>query len=244
MQLSELFARSYALYGEENMRRIHNTCAMVFGLGGVGGHCAEALVRAGLKKLYLVDKDVVSASNVNRQILATYEDIGKDKTALAKARFSRIHPQVELVERKHFYLPEDPVEIPEDVDLILDCIDTVSAKIHLIETAARRGIAIISCMGMGNRFEPALIRVGKLHQTSNDPLCRVMRKLARERGIHDVTVVYSEELPQSCNLSDNPHKAVPGSLPFVPSVAGLHMAACACKAICSGLALLCPSIEE
>ncbi len=241
MSVNELFARSYALYGEENMQKFHKTTAIVFGLGGVGGHCAESLVRIGFRKLYLVDKDVVAASNINRQILAAHKHIGEDKTALARARFADINPYIELVEMKRFYLPENPVDIPEDVDIIFDCIDTIAAKIHLIETAAKLRKPIISCMGMGNRFDPSHIQVAALEKTRNDPLSKVMRKLAKERGIRNVTVVCSDELPHKCNLSDNPNKAVPGSLPFVPSVAGITMAAHACNAIVQDIHALIPS---
>lgn len=244
MNLRDLLARSYALYGEENMQKITASCAIVFGLGGVGGHCAEALVRAGLKKIYLVDKDVVTPSNINRQLLASYENIGQDKTRIAKERFSQINPYIELVEMKRFYLPKDPVEIPEDVNIILDCIDTISAKIHLLEVAAARKLPLLSCMGMGNRFDPSRIRLSKLDKTQNDPLCKVMRKLAKERGLSHISVIYSEEIPQKCNLSDSPNKATPASLPFVPSVAGLHMAAAACNAICGDIAALIPKKRQ
>lgn len=244
MTLKDILARSYALYGEENMKKINATCAIIFGLGGVGGHCAEALVRAGLKKIYLVDKDVVAPSNLNRQLLASYENIGEDKTRLAKERFSKINPFIELVEMKRFYLPEDPVEVPEDVDIILDCIDTISAKIHLMEVAAVRKLPLLSCMGMGNRFDPGRIRLSKLDKTQNDPLCKVMRKLAKERGLSHITVIYSEEIPQKCNLSDSPNKATPASLPFVPSVAGLHMAAAACNAICADITAFIPKKRQ
>ncbi|MDY5731369.1 MAG: tRNA threonylcarbamoyladenosine dehydratase [Eubacteriales bacterium] len=231
MQIKDLLARSYALLGEENMQTLHNTCAMVFGLGGVGGHCAEALARAGLKKLYLVDKDVVAESNINRQLIATVHSIGKPKTLLAKERLQAINPFIELVEIQAFYLPENPIPIPEDVDVVLDCIDTISAKIHIMQTCAARNIPMLSCMGMGNRTNPANITHTTLDKTQNDPLCKVMRKLAKERGIQNVHVIYSTEIPIKCNLSDTSNKATPGSLPFVPSVGGIHMAHAACEAV-------------
>lgn len=240
----EVFARSSALIGEESLSKIRSSVAMVFGLGGVGGHCAESLVRAGIKKLYIVDKDCVSPSNINRQIIAKYENIDKEKTVEAKKRFESISPFTEIVAINAFYLPENPVDIPDDVDIVLDCIDTISAKIHIMETCAIKQIALIVSMGMGNRLEPEQISFTKLEKTSNDPLSRVLRRLARERGISNVNVVYSKEIAKKINLSEGSKKATPASLPFVPSVAGIIMSCHACEALINNITSLIPVIRR
>lgn len=241
---ADVFARSSALLGDEALKKLRSSVAMVFGLGGVGGHCAESLLRVGLKKLYIVDKDSVAPSNINRQILAKYSNIGISKAEIAKLRFESISPFTEIVAINAFYLPESPVAIPEDVDIVLDCIDTVSAKIHIMQTCAMQNKALISSMGMGNRFDPSAISFAKLDKTTCDPLARVLRKLARERNIKNINVVYSKEIAKNINLSDSSKKATPASLPFVPSTAGILMAYHACDALINDISLLIPLIHK
>lgn len=220
----ELFFRSYALLGQERINKLQNSTAMIFGVGGVGGYLAEALVRSCIKKLILVDADVVDKTNINRQLIATVDTIAKDKVDVARQRFQSINPYTQIECIKAFYLPQEPVAIPEDVDIVLDCIDTISAKMHLMEQCAKLQKPLISCMGMGNKFSPENIQLSRLEKTENDPLCRVIRRLAKQRGLKNIKVIYSKAKSAHCNVSTRSNKATPGSLPYVPSVAGLFMA--------------------
>lgn len=202
---------------------------MLLGLGGVGSYAAEALVRAGIGHLTIVDNDTVSVSNVNRQLPALSSTIGQLKTEVVCMRLRDIAPDAKITAINAFYLPDDPVEIPADCSYVADAIDTVSAKLHLAETCKTRGIPIISCMGMGNRFDPTAIRIGDLFETNNCPLCRVMRRELRKRGIQSLPAVYSTEpaiKPRAMDTAQTTAagRMAPGSMSFVPSVAGLYMA--------------------
>lgn len=211
--------RTALLLSPAQMERLEHAHVMLFGLGGVGGHAAEALARGGVGKLTLVDHDVVSPSNLNRQLAALESTVGRSKAQVLSARLRDAAPDAEIVAVEAFYLPESPVPIPQDVSVVVDAIDTVSAKLHLAQTCYERGIPLISCMGMGNRLDPTLIRVGDIFETSGCPLCRVMRQGLRKRNIPSLRCVYSLE------PAIHTGKRLPGSVSFVPPVAGLFLAA-------------------
>ncbi len=229
-QINEYFQRSEALLGEEFLNKLQGSCAMVFGVGGVGGYALEALARGGVGKIIIVDNDNVAPSNINRQLVALSSTIGQAKVDVAAKRVKDINPTVIIEPIKAFYLPDSPVDIPSDVNIILDCIDTVSAKLHIMETAAIRGIPLISCMGMGNRYNPEQVCISKLNKTSGDPLCKVLRRETKKRGLQNITVVYSKEEAAKPGLVIN-GKPSPASLPYVPSVGGLYMAYLACETL-------------
>jgi len=224
------------LLGPDCMKILRRAHVMIFGLGGVGSYAAEALGRMGIGKLTLVDGDRFEESNLNRQLCATVSTIGKPKAAVTAQRLSELNPDAEIIPVEAFYLPETPVPIPEGVDMVVDAIDTVAAKLHIVETCRERDIPVISCMGMGNRLDPAQIRIGDLFDTSNCALCRVMRKELRKRGIERLRCVYSTEDVCTCQ-TERQQKAggrdVPGSVSYVPSVAGLFMASDVIKTLCN-----------
>ena len=217
--------RTALLLSPAQMERLEHAHVMLFGLGGVGGHAAEALARGGVGKLTLVDHDVVSPSNLNRQLAALESTVGRPKAQVLSARLRDAAPDAEIVAVEAFYLPESPVPIPQDVSVVVDAIDTVSAKLHLAQTCYERGIPLISCMGMGNRLDPTLIRVGDIFETSGCPLCRVMRQGLRKRNIPSLRCVYSLEPAIGTG------GRLPGSVSFVPPAAGLFLAAEAVRLI-------------
>lgn len=217
--------RTALLLSPAQMERLEHAHVMLFGLGGVGGHAAEALARGGVGKLTLVDHDVVSPSNLNRQLAALESTVGRSKAQVLSARLRDAAPDAEIVAVEAFYLPESPVPIPQDVSVVVDAIDTVSAKLHLAQTCYERGIPLISCMGMGNRLDPTLIRVGDIFETSGCPLCRVMRQGLRKRNIPSLRCVYSLEPAIGTG------GRLPGSVSFVPPAAGLFLAAEAVRLI-------------
>lgn len=217
--------RTALLLSPAQMERLEHAHVMLFGLGGVGGHAAEALARGGVGKLTLVDHDVVSPSNLNRQLAALESTVGRSKAQVLSARLRDAAPDAEIVAVEAFYLPESPVPIPQDVSVVVDAIDTVSAKLHLAQTCYERGIPLISCMGMGNRLDPTLIRVGDIFETSGCPLCRVVRQGLRKRNIPSLRCVYS--LEPAIGTGGRP----PGSVSFVPPAAGLFLAAEAVRLI-------------
>ncbi len=217
--------RTALLLSPAQMERLEHAHVMLFGLGGVGGHAAEALARGGVGKLTLVDHDVVSPSNLNRQLAALESTVGRPKAQVLSARLRDAAPDAEIVAVEAFYLPESPVPIPQDVSVVVDAIDTVSAKLHLAQTCYERGIPLISCMGMGNRLDPTLIRVGDIFETSGCPLCRVVRQGLRKRNIPSLRCVYSLEPAIGTG------GRLPGSVSFVPPAAGLFLAAEAVRLI-------------
>ena len=217
--------RTALLLSPAQMERLEHAHVMLFGLGGVGGHAAEALARGGVVKLTLVDHDVVSPSNLNRQLAALESTVGRPKAQVLSARLRDAAPDAEIVAVEAFYLPESPVPIPQDVSVVVDAIDTVSAKLHLAQTCYERGIPLISCMGMGNRLDPTLIRVGDIFETSGCPLCRVVRQGLRKRNIPSLRCVYSLEPAIGTG------GRLPGSVSFVPPAAGLFLAAEAVRLI-------------
>ena len=220
----ERFSRSALLLGEEGTKKLANARVLLFGLGGVGGAVCEALARAGVGELTLVDNDTVSISNINRQLLATDETVGQFKTEAARKRILSINPACRVNTRNLFYLPGETELITKDYDYIVDAIDTVTAKLDIAEKANALGIPLISCMGTGNKLHPELLEIEDIFKTSVCPLCRVMRAELKKRGIKSLTVVYSKEEPKKVTCDEENGRHAPGSVSFVPPVAGYLMA--------------------
>ncbi|NLW02289.1 MAG: tRNA threonylcarbamoyladenosine dehydratase [Clostridiaceae bacterium] len=221
------FSRAELLIGKEALARLRRCKVAVFGIGGVGSFAAEALARAGIGRFVLVDNDVVCLTNINRQLIATRKTLGRPKVEVMKERIREINPEAEVTIYQAFYLPgSSPELIQDDYDYIVDAVDTVTAKIDLAVQAKKRGIPIISAMGAGNKMDPTRFRVADIYSTTVDPLAKVMRKELRNRGIDSLKVVYSTELPIKPLKSDEevPKKQTPGSISFVPPVAGLIIA--------------------
>lgn len=224
------FSRTERLIGEEGLRKLRRTCIMVLGVGGVGSHCIEALARSGVGRLILVDNDKVSLTNINRQSIAYHSTIGRYKTEVMKERIADICPETQVSTYETFILPENLEEIlKERPDYIIDAIDTVTAKIALAQKALECGIPIISSMGTGNKLHGELFEITDISKTSVCPLCKVMRKELKARGIRHLKVLYSKEMP--VDVSDREteedagrRRALPGSISFVPPVAGLLIA--------------------
>lgn len=224
---SNRFSRSEMLLGRDSTKKLAECKVILFGLGGVGSYTAEALARAGIGSITIVDSDCVSPSNINRQLCALVSTVGKPKTEVVRERIADINPECRVTAVQKFYLPENSEEFElEQYDYIADAIDTVSAKIDLAQKAQELGIPIISCMGTGNKFDPTLFRIDDISKTSGCPLCRVMRRELRSRGIRKLSVVWSPEEPAKPLPSgeESGKRQTPGSLPFVPGTAGLIMA--------------------
>ena len=223
------FQRTELLLGKEALKKLHNSTVAVFGIGGVGSFSVEALARCGVGKLILVDNDCVCITNINRQIHATTKSIGKPKVSVMKDRILEINPGLEVITHQVFYAPQSSRElIKPDYDYIIDAVDTVSAKVDIVITAKMLGIPVISCMGAGNKLDPTKFKVSDIYKTSVCPLARVMRSELRKREIKSLKVVYSKEPPvthKGLVLTDSStNKQIPGSVSFVPSVAGLIIA--------------------
>ena len=216
------FSRTELVVGIDGVEKLNNTKIAIFGLGGVGSFALEGLVRAGIGNLVLIDNDCVELTNLNRQILATHKTIGKPKVEIAKQRILDINPNANVEIHQEFFMPETEGILDDSIDYIVDCIDTVTAKIELVVRAERLNIPIISCMGTGNKLEPTRFEVADIYKTSICPLAKVMRKELRNRGVKKLKVVYSKEEPIKSNKKDR--NQVPGSISFVPSVAGLIIA--------------------
>lgn len=218
------FERTIALFGEESFKKLQNLKVLIFGIGGVGGYTVEALARSGVENFCLVDGDVVSESNINRQIIATTLTVGKAKVDVMKNRILEINPNAKVETKKIFYLPENSGEIDfEKYDYIIDAIDTVSAKLDIIEKAKKHNKKIISAMGAGNKIEANSFIVADIFNTKVCPLAKVMRKELKARGIENLKVVYSEEKPYKSQVFEN-GKRVPCSNSYVPGMAGLTIA--------------------
>ena len=230
--------RTEWLLGKDAVMRLQNARVAVFGLGGVGGHCAEALVRAGVGSIDLIDNDVVSESNLNRQLFATRSTLGMKKVEAAKLRLSDIAPDCNIQTHDLFFLPEVALEFDfSKYDYVVDAIDTVSGKIGLVLGCRQVGVPIISSMGAGNKLDPVAFRVADIYETKVCPLAKVMRCELKKRGVDKLKVVYSEEnpiAPQDVPASLLPagKKVVPGSVSFVPSVVGLIIAGEVIKDVC------------
>ncbi len=220
--MEERLERTEMLLGK-SMEQLKNASVIVFGIGGVGGYTAEALARSGIGKIALVDADVVSESNINRQIIALSSTVGRKKTEVMKERIFEINPNCEVTTFDLFYLPENADQIDlAAFDFVVDAIDTVSAKIELAVRATALNVPIISCMGTGNKLDPSKLCVTDLAKTSVCPLARVMRRELRARGITHLKVVYSTEEAKKDEAYVG--ERTPGSVAFVPSVAGLMIA--------------------
>ncbi len=219
------FSRTELLIGKEGLEKLKNARVAVFGVGGVGSYVVEGLVRGGVGALDLIDNDRVSPSNINRQLIALHSTVGRLKTEVAAERARDINPDVRIVERTLFYLPENADRMDFSVyDYVVDAIDTVSGKLTIIERAKAAGVPVISSMGTGNK-RSAAFEVADIAKTSVCPLARVMRRELKKRGIEGVKVVYSKEEPVAPQIADEESgKAVPASISFVPSVAGLILA--------------------
>lgn len=224
------FSRTELLIGEEGLNRLANATVMVLGVGGVGSHCIEALARSGVGTLILVDNDKVSQTNINRQSIAYLSTVGDYKTKLMKDRIDDISPHTNVFTYETFILPENLHEIFErKVDYIVDAIDTVTAKLAVAEYAKKNNIPIISCMGTGNKLHPELFEIADISKTSVCPLCKVMRKELKARDIHHLKVLYSKEKPidtseRTTGEDKGMRRSLPGSISFVPPVAGLLIA--------------------
>ena len=222
------FSRTELLIGSEALLKLSQSKVAVFGVGGVGSYTVEALVRSGIGKLVMIDNDVVSLTNINRQLPATTETTGQAKVEIMKKRLLSINPKCEITTFERVYLPAVADELlADDYDYIVDAVDMVTAKIDLVVQARKRGIPIISAMGAGNKMDPTRFEVADIYQTSICPLAKVMRKELRSRGIPALKVVYSKEQPIKPLASEeatNTRKQIPGSVAFVPSVSGLIIA--------------------
>lgn len=220
------FSRTAFLLGEEGLQKLKKSRVAVFGIGGVGGYVAEALARSGVGALDLIDKDVVSVSNINRQIIALHSTVGRKKTEVMAERIKDINPEIQVTVHDVFYLPETAAEFDfSKFDYVVDAIDTVSGKIALVEQACRVNTPVISSMGAGNKLDPTAFEVTDISKTSVCPLARVMRRELKKRGIERLKVVYSREEPKDSGCVDEESgKPIPGSIAFVPSVVGLILA--------------------
>lgn len=237
--LQHTLSRTELLVGKDGLDKLKNSKVVVFGIGGVGSFTVEALARAGVGNLILIDDDTICLTNLNRQIHAVYETIGKVKVEVMKDRILSINKRCNVVTHQVFATLDNIAElIPEDADYVVDAIDTVSAKIGLIEYCSEKDISIISSMGTGNKFDPTQFKVADIYDTKVCPLAKVMRHELRKRGIKKLKVVYSEEMPTKpktedvvtcktgCVCTGGTKKCaikrqIPGSISFVPSVAGL-----------------------
>ena len=236
------FSRTELLIGKEGIEKLHKAKVAIFGIGVVGSFVVEGLVRAGVENFILVDDDKVCLTNLNRQIIAIRKTVGKYKVDVAKERILEINPNAKVETIQEFFMPESKEILDKTVDYIVDCVDTVTAKIELVVRANKLNIPIISCMGTGNKLDPTKFEVTDIYKTTICPLAKVMRKELRASGVKSLKVVYSKEEP--IKLDDNlecsckngcicppgtkrkctARNQVPGSISFVPSVAGLIMA--------------------
>ncbi len=215
--MNDQFERSRLLLGEEALERLREKTVAVFGIGGVGGYVAEALARTGVGTLHLIDNDRVSTSNINRQVIALHSTVGRYKTEVMRERILDINPQAEVIIHNCFFLPENADSFTfSGYDYVVDAVDTVTAKLEIIMRAKEAGVPVISSMGAGNKLDPSLFEVADIYETSVCPLARVMRRELKKRDIKKLKVVYSKEEPLK--------QRIPGSVAFVPSVAGLLIA--------------------
>ncbi len=247
------FSRTQLLLGEDAMKRLSEAKVAVFGIGGVGGYVVEALVRSGVRSFVLIDDDKVCLTNINRQIIATRKTVGKYKVEVMKERILDINPEAEVEMHKCFFLPENAGDFSfQDYDYVVDAVDTVTAKLQLVMQAKEAGVPVISCMGAGNKLDPTKFEVADIYRTSVCPLAKVMRRELKKRGVKKLKVVYSKEIPTrpiedmsiSCRTNcicppGAAHKCterrdIPGSLAFVPSVAGLIIAGEVIKDLAGG----------
>lgn len=222
------FERTRILLGEDALSRLAGAHVAVFGVGGVGGHCIEALCRSGVGALSIFDSDAVSETNINRQIIALHSTVGRPKVDVMRERLADINPECRVEARQMFFLPETAGEVDFSAfDYVADCVDTVTAKIAIITAAKAANVPVISAMGAGNKLDPTRFEVADISETSVCPLARVMRGELKRRGIRGVKVVYSKEPARNSTAAVDAspfRRSTPGSLAFVPSVAGLILA--------------------
>lgn len=218
------FCRTEYLIGKNSMEKLKNSKIAIFGIGGVGSYSVEALARAGIGNFVLIDKDVVSISNINRQLIATYDSLGKYKVDVAKERILSINPNAIVQTYPDFFMPGNSNILDNSIDYVVDAIDTVTAKIELVIQAKELNIPIISSMGTGNKLDPSRFEITDIYKTSVCPLAKVMRKELKSRHIDKLKVLYSKEEPIKTNIIGENGKPTPGSISFVPSVAGLMIA--------------------
>ena len=237
------FSRTELLLGKDAMERLTNAKVAVFGIGGVGGYVCEALVRSGVGSFDLIDDDKVCLTNLNRQIIATRKTVGQYKVDVMKQRMLDINPEVQVETHKCFFLPENAEEFPfQEYDYVIDAVDTVTAKLEIILQAKKYNVPVISCMGAGNKLDASQFRVADIYKTKMCPLAKVMRRELKKRGVRKLKVVYSEEKPirplEDMSISCRNHcicppeaahkcterRDIPGSVAFVPAVAGLVLA--------------------
>lgn len=249
--MSRQFARTQLLLGPEAMEKLAHSRVAVFGVGGVGGYVCEALARSGVGAFDLIDDDKVCLTNINRQIIATRKTIGKYKTEVMRERILDINPSADIRVYKCFFLPENADEFPfDEYDYVVDAVDTVTAKIELVMKAQEKGVRIISSMGAGNKLDASAFRVADIYRTKVCPLAKVMRRELKKRGVKKLKVVYSEEkaltpledesiscrsncvCPPGTEHKCTDRRAIPGSVAFVPPVAGLIIAGEVIKDLC------------
>ena len=248
------FARTQLLIGRDGIDRLKAARVAVFGIGGVGGYVCEALVRSGVRAFDLIDDDKVCLTNLNRQIIATRKTVGRYKADVMRERMLEINPDADIRVRKCFVLPENISEFPfEEYDYVVDAVDTVTAKLELVMKAQEKHVPVISCMGAGNKLDGSRFRVADIYKTRVCPLARVMRRELKKRGVKRLKVVYSEEQPtrplEDMSISCRTHcicppgtkhkcterRDIPGSVAFVPSVAGLLIAGEVVKDLTAGV---------
>ncbi len=229
------FSRTELLIGKENIEKLHNSKVAIFGIGGVGSFVVEGLVRAGVENFILVDNDTISLTNLNRQIIATTKTIGIPKVEVARDRILEINPNANIEIYKEFFMPDSKEILNSSISYIIDAVDTITSKIELVIRADKLNIPIISCMGTGNKLDPTKFEIADIYKTSVCPLAKVMRKELKARGVNRLKVLYSKEEPIKLNeISQNEGRQVPGSISFVPSVAGLIIAGEVIKDIIKG----------
>lgn len=226
-----IYQRTQLLIGNEAVEKLKNSKVMIFGIGGVGSYAAEAIARAGVGEMILVDKDTVSESNINRQLIALKTTVGKAKVEVMKNRIAEINPDIKVTAIEKFCLPDNIDEFFEGkVDYVIDAVDTVSAKLAIAVKCKEQGISVISAMGAGNKLNPQDFCVADIYKTEVCPLCRVMRRELKKRGIDSLKVVYSKEEPiKNDEIDFESGKSIPGSISFVPSAMGLIIAGEAIK---------------
>ena len=228
--MGDQFSRTALLYGKENIEKLRNRRVAVFGVGGVGGHCAEALCRMGVGAIDLFNGDIVDVTNINRQIIATFKTVGRDKVDVMRERLLEINPEAAIEARKLFYLPETADEADLSVyDYVVDAVDTMAAKLELVRRATTLGVPVISSMGAANKLDPTAFEVADIFETSVCPMARIMRNELRKRGVKSLKVVYSKEPPARRDQG-----RIPASNAFVPPVAGLIIASEVVKELMRG----------
>ena len=223
--ISAEHSRTAALIGEEGLHRLKNARVAVFGIGGVGGHLAEALARAGVGPIPLIDRDTVSLSNINRQAVALHSTVGRPKAEVMAERIRDINPDCRVESSVCFYLPENANEFDlSRYDFVADCVDTVAAKLELAGRCQEVGTPLISAMGAGNKLHPEAFRISDISKTETDPLARVMRRELKKRGVKKRLCVWSDEPPIPANIVGDDGRPAPASISFTPSAMGLVMA--------------------